>query len=127
MKITKPGIILFAKNYERCVIFYRDLLGFELMFKTPSLSCLEFGGAYLMVETGGVEKKGGKTRAENPTTIRLNVEDVEAAAQELRAQGVNVSISEHSWGTIGTFNDPDGNKCQLKDAMNFDLQCYKDG
>lgn len=127
MEITKPGIILFTENYERCVIFYRDLLGFELLFETPLLSCLEFGGAYLMVETGGVEKKGGKTRAENPTTIRLNVEDVEAAAQELRTHGINVAISEHSWGTIGTFNDPDGNKCQLKDSVRFDLQCDNNG
>lgn len=69
-----------------------------------------------MVETGGVGKERMKTRKENPTVIRFNVADVYQAADELRSKGVEVEVKVYEWGTIGVFSDPDGNRCELKDA-----------
>ena len=116
MQIEKPGLILFTENYPACVRFYRDLFGLATIFEQEKLTCLEFGGAYLMVETGGVANVTGKSRTENPTVIRFNVADVEVAAGELRAQDVVVTVEHHGWGTIGVFYDPDGNRCELRGA-----------
>ena len=116
MQIKKPGLILFTENYPACVRFYRDLFGLATIFEKDTLTCLEFGGAYLMVEAGGVANLAGKTRAENPTVIRFNVANLEAAAGELRAQGVTVSVEHYEWGTIGVFYDPDGNRGELREA-----------
>ncbi|BCL75094.1 glyoxalase [Jeongeupia sp. HS-3] len=115
-----PGIILFTENYAECVAFYRDALGLPDVFSKPGLTALNFGGAYLMIETGGVGGAGQKSVGENPTILRFNVRDVGEAASTLRRQGVAVEINHFDWGVVGCFCDPDGNRCELKDhSANF--------
>ena len=115
MHVRQPGIILFTEHYAQCVAFYRDLLQLPTLFEQRSLICLALGNAYLMIEAGGIGKSGEKMRQENPCVLRFNVDDVHVAAQELRAQGVDVQVLIFDWGTIGVFLDPDGNRCELKD------------
>ena len=38
------------------------------------------------------------------------------AADMLRAKGLTVDVRVYDWGTVGTFIDPDGNACELKNA-----------
>lgn len=114
------GIILFTERYDECVTFYRDTLGLAVWFEKPGLVCLRFGDGYLMVETAGFANRDTPTQAkpiqENPTKLRFNVKDVEAAARLLESKGVSVEVNVFDWGTTGTFLDPDGNVCALKDA-----------
>lgn len=110
------GIILGTERFEACVTFYRDILELPVWYEKPGLVCLRFGDGYLLVETGGVARDGRKSQSENPTMLRFNVDDVMAAADELRQRGVEVSVENYAWGTVGTFMDPDGNACELKDA-----------
>lgn len=122
MKLVQPGIILFTERYEACVQFYHDLCGLPVLFAKETLTCLHFGEAYLMIESGGqAAPVGAKGRESNPTVLRFNVEDVEAAATELQAKGVTVAVEHYEWGTIGVFHDPDGNRCELKDAWDVVL------
>ena len=48
--------------------------------------------------------------------LRFNVDDVPGAAAMLLAKGVDVEVKTFDWGTVGTFHDPDGNLCELKNA-----------
>ena len=73
----QTGIILFVEHYERCVAFYRDVLELPIEEQKPDLIRFGFGGAYLMVERGGVAHAEGKSRAQNPTTLRFNVADID--------------------------------------------------
>jgi predicted enzyme related to lactoylglutathione lyase len=73
-----------------------------------------------MIETGGRANPNGKTLEQNPVWLRFNVEDVEAAASELRQMGVNVNIRREVWGTVADFVDPDGNCCSLRDEASFE-------
>lgn len=114
MKIELSGVILFTENYEACVAFYRDLLGLPYVFSKPGLTCLDFGGQYLMVESHGVARPHEKQRHENPTILRFNVNDVEQTARTLRDKGIAVDVRHFEWGVIGGFTDPDGNRCELK-------------
>ena len=114
--LVTPGIILFTRNFEACVAFYRDTLGLPVWFEKPGLVCLRFGTGYLMIETEGVAVPGRKSVAQNPTILRFNVADVRATARALEAAGVAVTITDHDWNTVGAFTDPDGNTCGLKDA-----------
>lgn len=115
-RIKTYGIILGTENYDASVHFYRDLLGLPVWFDKGHLICLRFGTGYLMIETGGVARPGRKPNSENPTMLRFNVEDVPEAAAELEAKGIAVDLKRFDWGTVGTFTDPDGNACELKDA-----------
>lgn len=116
LNIKTHGIILGTERFEECCVFYRDVLGLPVWYEKETLLCLRFGDGYLMIETGGVAREGRKSQAENPTMLRFNVDDVEAASEFLREQGIAVDVQTYSWGTVGTFLDPDGNACEFKDA-----------
>jgi len=45
------------------------------------LSCLEFDGAYMRVETGGFVREGENTVIENPSRLCFNLPDIVAASQ----------------------------------------------
>jgi lactoylglutathione lyase len=115
LNIRTHGIILGTERFEACVAFYRDTLGLPVWYEKHELVCLRFGDGYLMIETGGVARDRRKEQSENPTIIRFNVDDV-AASKALRQSGVVVEEQTFSWGSVGTFLDPDGNVCEFKDA-----------
>lgn len=125
MQFTRLGIILFTKNYEACVHFYTRTLGLPVMYEKDepgsTLTCCDFGGAYLMIEVGGSAQTKNKTKTveQNPTKLRFNVEDVEATAADLRQKGLAIEVETYSWGTIANFTDPDGNLCSLRDEGSF--------
>jgi lactoylglutathione lyase len=115
-KVRTHGIILGTERFVACVAFYRDILELPIWYEKSGLVCFRFGDGYLMVETGGVARDGRKSPSENPTILRFNVDDVIAASNALRQRGIAVDVEQHSWGTVGTFLDPDGNLCEFKDA-----------
>ena len=116
LNIRTHGIILGTERFEDCVAFYRDILGLPVWYEKHQLVCLRFGDGYLMIETGGVAREGRKSQAENTTMLRFNVDDVAVAAEDLRQLGIAVDVETYSWGTVGTFLDPDGNVCEFKNA-----------
>ena len=114
--VRTHGIILGTERYEACLGFYRDTLELPVWFEKDRLCCLRFGDGYLMIETGGRAAEGRKKASESPAMLRLNVEDVDAAADLLESRGVSVERKTFDWGRVGTFHDPDGNACELKNA-----------
>lgn len=114
MNVAQYGIILFVEKYEECVEFYRDVLALEVAYAKDSLTCFRFGSAYLMVEQGGRSSRQEKGRNQNPTVLRFDVTNLEAAAEALQGKGVSVERQSFDWGHIGVFTDPDGNRCELK-------------
>ena len=103
--------------------FYRRILALPELFSLDNehstLTCLDMGGSYLMIETGGAAAPGGKSIERSPVTLRFNVRDVEASAAALEARGVRVAVRREPWGTVGDFIDPDGNRCALRDEGSF--------
>ena len=92
IKLLRAGIILNTENYDRCVSFYGKVLGLRFLFSKDEaehrLTCFDFGGAYLMVESGGHANPAGKSLKENCSKLRLNVENLEAARQHFNAHGI---------------------------------------
>ncbi|OJJ22828.1 glyoxalase [marine bacterium AO1-C] len=122
MNFDRTGIILYTLNYQACVTFYEEVLQLKKMFENDTLTCFEFGGAYLMVEIDdeydGIQPERGRTT----TCLRMNVSNVKALTDRLTAHQVEVDYQEHSWGTIAKFHDPDGNLCAFKDSEKFEKQ-----
>lgn len=122
IKPDRTGIILYTVEYKACVNFYQNTLGLKKMFETETLTCFEFGNAYLMVE---IDDEYDETKAESgriKTCLRMNVPDVKTLADKLIQKGVKVDYQEHSWGTVAKFFDPDGNLCAFKDSAKFEKQ-----
>ncbi|GMK48876.1 VOC family protein [Paenibacillus glycanilyticus] len=115
MNVKETGIILFCENYEVALDFYSVKLGLNVRKKGDELSVLDFGGSYLMLEDSGVASLKEKTKAENPTVIRFNVNNFGEAVEELERRGVIVDVKKFDWGTIGVVIDPEGNRIELKD------------
>ena len=124
MQFKRTGVILCTENYLDCVAFYHEILGLPLMFALDNehskLTSLDMGGGvYLMIETEGHAVAGKKSLSQNPVCLRFNVDDVDAAAAQLAAKSVEVSIRREAWGTVADFADPDGNRCSLRDEASF--------
>jgi len=122
MTFDRTGFILYTLRYSECVDFYGNLVGLPLLFETETLTCFQFGGAYLMVEIDDEHDGITPEPTRLKTCLRINVSDVKALAEELTRKGVSVDYQEHSWGTVAKFFDPDGNLCAFKDSGKFEKQ-----
>jgi len=126
MNIQNYGIILNVENFDACVDFYQRVFHLKEMFSKVDgefrLSCLEFGNAYLMLETGGIAHSRGKDLGQSPTTLRFNVDNVLEAQHHLSECGIETDIIETDWGTIIRVNDPDGNPISIRDEVGFQRQ-----
>jgi lactoylglutathione lyase len=126
MEILRTGIILNVEKFDACVSFYRDLFDLEVLFEEAygdfKLACLEFGGSYLMIETGGIAKPGGKSMEEAPSKLRFNVADLDRALARIRSHGIEAEITRNDWGSTISLFDPDGNRIGVRDEETFELQ-----
>lgn len=119
----RNGLILRTDQYQANVNFYSRILELPILFVLDNdhskLTCLKLGGNYLMIEPCATMIPNSQTRRQNPVCIRFNVEDVEATAAELANRGVNATIRNEVWGTVGDFKEPDGNRRSLRDERTF--------
>lgn len=115
MQFREFGLILFVENYEACVAFYRDVLQLTVRIVKETLVSFELPNGYLMVEKGGVGSQQEKSREQNPTVLRFDVESLMPVVNKLEERGVQSSKNSltFDWGTIAVFNDPDGNRIEL--------------
>jgi lactoylglutathione lyase len=109
MKIQQTGFVLNVENYEQCLAFYTDIIGLPIVKQKPNLTNFRFGESYFLIEKG-VPVPEEFRRSENvPYVIRLNVADVDMAAERARAKGAEVNRFSTDWGEIARLRDPDGN------------------
>ena len=123
MKIVRKGIILNTERYVACVAFYREVLGLRYLFEKSengfSLTCLEFGDSYLMIETEGKAVPEGKSIEQSPAKLRFHVDDIAEAKDYLMAKGIEAEIEEYEWGSTINLFDPDGNRIGIRDESGF--------
>ena len=115
----EPFPILHVEDVERSARFYADSFGFEEDFRFPDSGPAEF--VFLKLgETGiGVAGKGApplpdwpRDRSTGAFQLCIYTDDTEAAADRLRAAGVEqvTTPREMPWGErLAFFADPDGN------------------
>ena len=126
MNIVQTGIILNVEKFDECVTFYKNLFGLKVLFEEQygdfRLTCFEFDGSYLMVETDGFAKPEGKTLRENSTKLRFNVSNIKEALKTIDAYGIEAEIIENDWGSTINIYDPDGNRVGIRDEATFKSQ-----
>ncbi len=98
-----------VSDLDRAIAFYRDSLGFELLYAAPEFHYASFalGDVRFSIAVSPDERFVGRH-----TGIGFYVADVDAAHAELAARGVNFTMppGKQPWGGyMAMFTDPDGN------------------
>lgn len=95
-------------DIERAVDFYENILGLEVVKRDGPWAEVDANG--VTIGLNGREPEG--TQAEGGPVITFQAEGgLDAAVDNLKGKGVEfpAEISEHDWGRLATFKDPDGN------------------
>jgi lactoylglutathione lyase len=121
------GVVLFVQDLDRCMTFYRDTLGLEIVFSDPvsfafrmenqDFLLLEFAAAAEMV---GEAALGLHQGASHEVLLCADVEDVDAAYQTLTSKGVTFirTPKDQHWGLrTAYFADPEGHLWELRQPI----------
>lgn len=95
---------------QRALGFYRDVLGLDEVRDEGEWAELDANG--LRIGLNGREDPAGDGGA----VVAFQPRDgLDEAVEQLRSAGVELAggISEHPWGRVAAFKDPDGNDLQL--------------
>jgi catechol 2,3-dioxygenase-like lactoylglutathione lyase family enzyme len=103
-----------VRDLDRSIEWYRDVLGFELLYKLDDLRWCELRSPVERVNVGlsEVEEAGGRGGA----TLTFGVRDLDAARRRLEEGGVRFdgeSRTIEGMVRLATFFDPDGNALML--------------
>ena len=92
--------------------FYRDLLGFDEVY-------LDHPGGWSKLTRGPMEIALAEGEPEEGGVAHVDVDDVKAEADRLRAAGVEVGVVLELSGEIRLVDvfDPDGNRIQLAQTL----------
>jgi predicted enzyme related to lactoylglutathione lyase len=97
-------------DLDRAVSFYRERLGLEQVQQDGDWAQFDANGLHIGLNASEEPRgEGGAVIAFQPRG------GLDSAVQELRKAGVEISgdVSDHPWGRVATFEDPDGNDLQL--------------
>ena len=111
--IKRTNTILYCRNWDAMVRFYRDVLNFVIHHQTDWF--VEFqivGNTYLSIANAAcasIQSSDG-----NGITLSWQVEDVESAYYLLNEFGVKTSRIKSIWGARAFyFFDPEGHRVEL--------------
>ena len=112
-KVTGVATVwLPVTDMQRAVSFYSDKLGLTVSQQEDEWAELEADGLKIGLNARDEESPG----AEGGAVVAFRPDaELEQAVKDLGGQGVEFTggISEHPWGRIANFTDPDGNALQL--------------
>jgi catechol 2,3-dioxygenase-like lactoylglutathione lyase family enzyme len=116
MKLTSHHIAIKTGKFSEMKAFYHDVLGFDIVggFEGRDIVFLDIGDT--TIELIGDSAEGAATQpAHGIIHMAYQVDDVDAAAAALAAQGVCFFIEPKSMGDVrlAFFYDPDGNQLEL--------------
>lgn len=105
-------IALFTDHLEAAKTFYGKVFGASPETEWPGGAIFTAGGAKLLVHERAATMDDGPP---NDDHFALGVSDVDAACEELRAQGFSFLVEprDYPWGRSAYLRDPDGRLVEL--------------
>ncbi|HET6400077.1 MAG TPA: VOC family protein [Candidatus Kapabacteria bacterium] len=120
MQIKELGhVVLYVKDVNRSIAFYRDVLGFRMITSAPHMALFSSGRTHhelLLIETGQdpSSKKSYNGLYHIGFKIGDTVEELRAAQEELIKAGVTIlGLTDHHVTKSLYILDPDGNELEL--------------
>ena len=112
------NIYYFVKDVEESLKFYSGVLGLEVLDKSEHWASLSLNRVRLGLHKAGASEFLQSAQKRAGATVTLSVNDIEHAYETLKLRGVKFldAISHNPWGSHVSFQDPDGNLLDLRQA-----------
>ena len=105
-----------VRDLEQAIAWYRELLGFELIYKLDEMGWCEIKTSINGVSIGLGQNEEPKTEGTTPV---FGVKDIDAARSHLESNGVRFDGETQvipDMVKLATFYDPDGNPWMLAES-----------
>ncbi len=114
---------VFVSDQDRALDFYTNVLGFKKGFENPTPDGPRFltvgldGQDFQLVLWPGTPGEAQPLESHTPGAYTIETGNCRKAVEELKARGVkfDTEVLEYPWGYIAVFQDPDGNRLQLRE------------
>ena len=125
------NVRLLVNDMHTSLAFYRDMMGFPVLFGDTDGEYIEltvgenvtlalFGREH-MAQAVGTTHRPSQAECQDHIALIFNVENVDAAAAELKAKGVMIEVeaTNHPDWMMRTahFRDPDGNLIEINASL----------
>jgi catechol 2,3-dioxygenase-like lactoylglutathione lyase family enzyme len=121
---------LLVSNFKACFLFYRDVMGFQATYGTENDIYADFNTGEVsialfdrleMSEAVGTSHLPSDANAQDKVCLIFAVEDVDAACQQLKKQGIPLIAgpTDHpDWGIRSAYlRDPAGNLIEINQSL----------
>jgi predicted enzyme related to lactoylglutathione lyase len=115
---------VFVSDQDRALDFYTNVLGFEQRADNPTpdgprfLTVAVNGQDFQLVLWPGTPGQAEPVQGHIPAAYTIETGDCRKAFEALKSRGVKfeTEVLEYPWGYIAVFQDPDGNRLQLREG-----------
>ena len=115
---------LYVSEQDRALEFYTNVLGLEQRADNPTPDGPRFvtvgatGQEFQLVLWPGTPGEGQLVQGRVPAVCTFETEDCRKAVETLKSRGVKfeTDVLEFPWGSIAVFQDPDGNRLQVREG-----------
>jgi catechol 2,3-dioxygenase-like lactoylglutathione lyase family enzyme len=115
---------VFVSDQDRALDFYTNILGFEQRADNPTADGPRFlavgvkGQDFLLVLWPGTPGQAEPVDGRIPAAYTIETGDIRNALDALKSRGVKfeTDVLEYPFAYIAVFQDPDGNRLQLREG-----------
>jgi predicted enzyme related to lactoylglutathione lyase len=115
---------VYVSDQDRALDFYTNVLGLEQRVDNPTPDGPRFltvgvnGQDFQLVLWPGTPGQGEPVQGRVPASVTIEVADCREAVETLKSRGVKfeTDVLEFPWGYVALFEDPDGNRLQVREG-----------
>jgi len=115
---------VFVTDQDRALDFYTNVLGLEKRVDNPTPEGPRFltvgvkGQDFMLVLSLGTPGQAQPVQGTVPPSVTIETDDCRKTHEELKSRGVEfkTDVLEFPWGYVAQFDDPDGNRLQIREG-----------
>jgi len=115
---------MLVSDQDRALDFYTNVLGLELKVDNPTPDGPRFvtvgvpGQDFMLVLWPGTPGQAEPYQGRIPASCTIETADIRGVVETMKSRGVqfDTDVLEFPWGYIAMFQDPDGNRLQLREG-----------
>jgi predicted enzyme related to lactoylglutathione lyase len=115
---------MLVSDQDKALDFYTNVLGLEQRVDNPTPDGLRFltvgadGQDFQLVLWPGTPGQAQPSQGRVPPSCTIETDDIRKEYEALKSRGLKfeTDVLEFPWGYVAQFDDPDGNRLQLREG-----------